>query len=107
VTPIRDRMQADLAAAMRARDARRTSVLRTTLSAVANAEAIEVPAGTTATEVPRRELTEDDIRLVVEGERADLEAVAAQLRDRGMHDEADDLAAKAEVLGAYLAQSAR
>jgi uncharacterized protein YqeY len=101
-TPIRDRLQSSLKAAMQARDHVATSVLRTTLSAVANAEAVDVPAGTTATEVPRRHLTEDDVRDVVHAEHADLEATAAELRRRGRHADADVLGAKAAVLAAHL-----
>jgi hypothetical protein len=46
--PLRDRLQSSLKSAMRERDATATSVLRTTLSAIANAEAVEVPAGDAA-----------------------------------------------------------
>jgi uncharacterized protein len=100
---IRERLQASLADAMRRRDQATTSVLRTTLSAVANAEAVEVPAGTTETELPRRELSEDDIRGVVRAEHDDLAVSAAELRRLGRHDDADELAAKAAVLAGHLA----
>ena len=100
--PIRDRMQADLKVAMRERDAIAASVLRTTLSAVANAEAVELPARITDTEVERKHLTEDDIRVVVRGEQDDLETTAAQLRRLGKLDDADALIAKAAVLEGYL-----
>ena len=88
---------------MRARDAAATSVLRTTLSAIANAEAVEVPAGTTATELPRRDLTEDDIRGIVRGERDDLTTTATELRTHGRSEEAAELDAKAAVLRVLLA----
>ncbi|MEN3272502.1 MAG: uncharacterized protein V7636_1263 [Actinomycetota bacterium] len=88
---------------MQRRDASATSVLRTTLSAIANAEAVEVPAGTTATELPRRHLTEDDIRAVVRGERDDLTTTASELRSHGWIDEATELDAKAAVLRSLLA----
>lgn len=87
---------------MQARDPVATSVLRTTLSAVANAEAVDVPAGTTATEVPRTHLSEDDIRAVVHGEHHDLETTAAELLRLGRDAEADVLRAKAAVLAAHL-----
>ena len=103
MTPIRDDLQAALSEALRSRDALRMSVLRTTLSAIANAEAVEVPAGTTATEVPRRHLTEDDIRSVVRGERDDLTTTASELRSHGRVDEATELDAKAAVLRSLLA----
>ena len=81
MTPIRERLQAALSDALRSRDALRMSVLRTTLSAIANAEAVEVAPGTTATEVARRALSEDDVRAVVVAERHELEAKAAVLAD--------------------------
>jgi uncharacterized protein YqeY len=101
--PLRDRLQTSLKAAMQARDASATSVLRTTLSAIANAEAVEVPAGTTATELPRRHLTEDDVRAIVRGERDDLATTATELRSHGRLDEAKELDAKASVLRSLLA----
>ncbi|MEA3056373.1 MAG: uncharacterized protein QOD30_1805 [Actinomycetota bacterium] len=87
---------------MRARDATATSVLRTTLSAIANAEAVEVPAGAPATELPRRELTERDVDAIVRGEHDDLITTAAELRSHGRRDEAAELDAKAAVLRAEL-----
>jgi uncharacterized protein YqeY len=101
--PLRDRLQTSLTEAMRARDAAATSVLRTTLSAIANAEAVDVPPGTTATELPRRHLSEDDIRAVVRGERDDLVTTAAELRAHGRADDADELETKAAVLRSLLA----
>jgi uncharacterized protein YqeY len=100
--PLRDRLQSSLKDAMQARDSVATSVLRTTLAAIANAEAVEVPAGTTATELPRRHLTEDDIRAVVRGERDDLVTTATELRTHGRDAEADELDAKAVVLRSLL-----
>jgi uncharacterized protein YqeY len=101
--PLRDRLQSSLKAAMHARDSLAASVLRTTLSAIANAEAVEVPAGTTATELPRRHLTEDDIRTIVRGERDDLTTTATELRAHGRDDDAAELDAKAAVLRSLLA----
>lgn len=98
MTPIRERLQAELTDALRSRDALRLSVLRTTLSAIANAEAIEVPAGTAATEMPRRDLTEQDVRAVVVAERDELEATAAELRTVDRADAAVELEQKAAVL---------
>ena len=106
--PIRDRLQSELASALRSRDAQRTSVLRTTLSAIANAEAVEVAPGATATEVPRRLLTEDDVRGVVDAECAELRHAAAELRAHDRDADASALEAKAAVLDEILrAQSSR
>jgi hypothetical protein len=100
---IRDRLQASLSVARKARDAVSTSVLRTTLSAIANAEAVEVAPGTAASEVPRKHLTENDIRAVVEAELRDLHSSAVELRQLGRDADADLLDAKACVLSDHLA----
>ena len=102
MTPTRDRLQAALAQALRSRDPLRTSILRTTLSAIANAESVDVEPGTTATEVPRRELSEEDVQSIVAAERAELESTAAELRDHGRDDAAEELNEKAAVLADFL-----
>jgi uncharacterized protein YqeY len=105
---LRDQLQSELAGALRSRDPLRTSVLRTALSAIANAEAVDVAAGTTATEVPRRVLTEDDVRGVVDAECAELRHAAAELRAHDRDADAAALEAKAAVLDEILrAQSSR
>lgn len=105
VTPMRDRLQSALTEALRARDALRCSVLRTTLSAIGNAEAVEAPPGTTATELPRRELTEDDVCAVVIAERDDLETAATELRSHHRADAAAELEEQAAVLAGVLADA--
>jgi len=104
MSELADRLRADLTTALRARDRARASVLRTVLGAIANAEAVPVPQGAPplaqgpiagaalglgAAEVPRRELTEDDVRAILVAERDDLLA----------HDMSD----AAAVLAPYLA----
>lgn len=102
MTPIRERLQAALGDALRSRDTLRTSVLRTTLSAIANAEAVDVPPGTTSSEVPRRHLTEDDMRAVVTSELVELETIADEVRARDRTDAALQLEQKAAVLADLL-----
>ena len=102
-------MQADLNAAMKARDSTRVAVLRAALAAIANAEAVAsdgavsltAPAG--STEVARRELSEVDVRLIVERERAELRGAADERERLGRGDDAAELRAQAEVLEVYLA----
>lgn len=69
---LRDRLQSDLAQAMKDRDMARVTVRRSILSAFGNAEAV---AGTSSSEgaigyadVPRRSLTDDDVERVIGGE---------------------------------------
>lgn len=113
------RLRTDLTAAMRAKDRATASVLRTVLSAIANAEAQpageQTPAsllgegaiagavaGLGATEVARRDLTADDVRRIVAAERAERLAAAEDLTDRGAPDAADALRTEAAVLDRYL-----
>ena len=105
---LRNRLQSDLEIALRQRDGARVSVLRTTLSALSNAEAVDVSdVAPTVTEVPRRELTDDDIRLVVERERDELRLTASRMRRVGADDRARELVAQARLLDGYLAGAAR
>jgi uncharacterized protein YqeY len=106
---IRIQMQADLKAAMKARDSSLVAVLRATLGALANAEAVEplsgpisLTAAAGSTEVARRELSEDEVRAVIERERAELLAAAAEREGLGLPEDAAGLRAQAEVLGSYL-----
>lgn len=106
VTPIRERLQADLPAALKARDALRVSVLRATLAAVGNAEAVapselQEAAGLLA-DVARKALSEGDVRAIVGRERDDLLASAQEMVRLG-RPEAQGLRAQADILGAYLA----
>lgn len=103
-------MQADLEQAMKDRDASRVAVLRATLGALANAEAVEAapgPISLTAaagtTEVERRELTEENVRQIIERERDELVAAADERAGLGLPDDADELRRRASILGSYLA----
>lgn len=102
---IRDQLQAGLPAAMHARDEARVSVLRTTLAALANAEAVDpstpAPPGGLLGDVERRHLTEDDARSIVRRERDELHRDADELR-RLDRPEADRLTAQAAILDGYL-----
>src|SRR5947209_11836859 len=100
---LRRRLQADLRVAIEQRDALRLAVLRTTLSALSNAEAVD--PGNYApgvTEVPRRVLPDEEIRCVVERERDELRATARGMHRVGAHDRARELLRQADVLDGYL-----
>ena len=101
-------MQSDLKAAMSARDRSTVAVLRTTLAALSNAEAVSAegsrPAkGAFANEVDRRELGDDDVRRVIECERAELVSSAKEYDAVGRRDEASSRRAQVAVLDRYLA----
>jgi uncharacterized protein YqeY len=102
-------MQADLKQAMKDRDSSRVAVLRATLAALANAEAVDAPSGPISltaaagsTEVARRELTDADVRVIVERERVELLAAAEERASLGLPDDAAELRSQAEFLQAYL-----
>jgi uncharacterized protein YqeY len=105
---MKQKLQTSLTAAIRAKDAVRTAAFRTALAAIANAEAVESlgggrPAlGIGAREVPRRNLSEDEIGEILRREVVDREAAAAGYESRGHGEEArrlrDEAAALQELL---------
>jgi uncharacterized protein YqeY len=114
-----DRLRQDLTAAMRERQRESVRVLRTALSAIANAEAQpnpdETPTSTRssgpiagaadglgAAEVARRELDPSEIRAIVQAERDERLTAADGLAARGALDAADALRAEAALLDRYL-----
>lgn len=105
---MRDRLRQDLTVAMKRGDRRRVSVLRSALSALANAEAVVAPRQSSTpvafgtTEVPRRELDEVDARALLLREVAEMETAASDLRRHQRVADADELAAQAAILAEYL-----
>ena len=99
-------MQADLPAAIRARDPRRVSALRTTLAALANAETvddtIQPGRGVGTTDVARKDLTEDDAVAIVVGTRDEYRNAADEMAALGEHRRAADLRALGEIVDSYL-----
>lgn len=100
------RLRADLVTSLRARDQVETSMIRTLISAIENAEAVEA---TTIAEPqlglnhdrPRRELTEADIVEILRMERAELAEATAHYRALGL-DEATELERRTEIVDRYL-----
>ena len=108
---LRERLRAALPIAMKARDRTAMSALRSTLSAIDNAEAVDRPAGADrglaieqsaagvgAMEVARRELTDDDVERIVRAEIAERETAAARYAESGRVEQAGRLRAEAAVL---------
>lgn len=101
-------MHADLPGAMRARDRDLVAVLRSTLAAIANAEAVDAggsrpQAGLNTNEVARRHLDDVEIAAIVIAERDRLLGLSAQMQDLGQHDESARLRVQATALDRYLA----
>ena len=113
---LRARMGAALSTAMRARDRVAVAALRSALGRVSNAEAVPVdsvpragalhdaPVGAGAADAPRRELTEADVRAVVEAEVAEHEHAAGHFAAVGRPDDAARVGAEADVLRTLLAE---
>jgi uncharacterized protein YqeY len=101
---------------MKGRDSVAMAALRTTLGAIDNAEAVDTPerpmptggpiagavVGHGAGEAPRRDLSERQIRDIVQGEVGDRESAAADYERLGRHDEAARLRTESAVLIALL-----
>jgi uncharacterized protein YqeY len=113
---LRQRLRQALVVAMKARDSMATTALRTTLGAIDNAEAVDISdrhppqggpiagavVGHGAGEAPRRELSEEQISTIVQGEVADRESSAADYERLGRHDEATRVRTESAVLIALL-----
>ncbi|MEI7057984.1 hypothetical protein WBG06_19315 [Nocardioides sp. CCNWLW239] len=116
MTGLQARLRADLLNARKARDTTATTVLRSTLSAIANAEALPVTEtalatdgpiagaaiGVGATEASRRDLSDEDIRSIIAAEQAERRAAASDMEAHGAGDRAEQLRAEAELLATYL-----
>jgi uncharacterized protein YqeY len=114
-SPLRDRMSAALTSSMKARDKVAVTALRSALARVANAEAVHIDTvpragaihdaavGAGAADAPRRDLTEADVREVVEAEVAEHERAATHFTDVLRPDDAARVRAEADVLRALLA----
>lgn len=106
---MREQMQADLVSALKGGDLIAVSVLRTTLAAVSNAEAVDPGPGAPLIraglfgDVERRRLSAADIAAIVDRERAELESTAVLLDAAGRSSEAAGCRARAAILDGYLA----
>ncbi len=92
---LKDRLRADLTAAMKARDALRSSTLRLALTAVANAEVSGKQA---------RELSDDEVTTVLVAQAKRRREAAEAFDDAGRIEQAAKERAEAELLADYLPQ---
>jgi uncharacterized protein len=104
---IRERMRDDLTAALRGREMDRVSTLRSLLGEIANAEAVEtdrdfVPMAGRTNDVPRRALTEADVRGILEREGERHREAMAEFENAGRQDAAERLQAGLKVIEEYL-----
>lgn len=107
---IREQMKADLTRAMKARQADAVEGLRAVLAAIDNAEAVPVdqsaawvePVLGQRNEVPRKELSADDIRQIVQREIDERRAASVKYANLGAADEAARLARVADLIADYV-----
>ena len=117
VHPIRAALRAGLTPAMRARDKVATTAIRSALAAIDNAEAVPVEALDTSTaegpiagarlglgagEAQRRELTEQDVVTILEGEISARLLAATEVEQAGRSDHGERLRAEAAVLESFV-----
>jgi uncharacterized protein YqeY len=114
-SPLRQRLRDALPAAMKSRDRAAVAVLRSTIAAIDNAEAIipaddgtrrslaieHVPIGAGATEAARRALSESDVERIVRDEIADRAAAAEDYERTGCPDRAEQLRSEIHTLTAF------
>lgn len=106
---LRQVLQSELILAMKEQDRPRMMVLRSVLSAIANREAVpstesagDLLAAPARAEVARRQLSPQQIRLVVMDEVESRRNSAAYLGTAGRHREAAALETEVEILERYL-----
>jgi uncharacterized protein len=106
---LRQVLQAELITAMKSQDRVTMMALRSVLSAIANKEAVPAPAVSSIDEpvkgyadVPRRELTPAEVRLVVMDEVDERRNSADYFTTAGKHDEAAALFEQVKILERFL-----
>lgn len=110
VTDLRVRASAALREALKARDAQAVDALRSLMSSLANAEAVDDEGGRVLApkiglgsgEVPRRQLSTGDVVAIAQREIAERMAAAAEYDRLGRADQATALQDQAAVLRRFL-----
>jgi uncharacterized protein YqeY len=101
------RLRADLATALRSRDTTEASMIRTLIGVIENAGAVEVERTSEIKtglghDVPRRELTDEDVRALLESERADVADALERYRDLGLDHQIAEMETRLSVVERYL-----
>ena len=106
---LRHVLQAELITAMKNQDMPTVMAIRSVLSAIANKEAVPAPEAssidpplTGSNDVPRRELTPAEVRLVVMDEVDERRNSADYLVTAGKHEEAAALQNQVQILERFL-----
>lgn len=113
---LRATMRADLGVAMKARNSRAISALRTAIAAIDNAESVDstvatAPAsahiagatiGLGTAEVPRRSLSPAQVHAILRAQIDDRSAEADRYETLGQIEAAEGLRGEAQIIAAYL-----
>jgi uncharacterized protein len=105
---LRARLAPDLHAAIKARDGPRVAALRSLIAALDNATAVELgsPRGQRlgdSAEVPRKWLSDEDVRTVLAREMDERRDAALALEKHGCYEEAALVRAELEIIEGYAA----
>jgi uncharacterized protein YqeY len=105
---LRDRLAGELRAAMKARNAVAVATLRSLLSALDNASAVDQtldhrPVFGRSGDVPGRKLTSADVDGVLRAEAAERAAAADDYEQRGLHEGATRLRMELQIITRLLA----
>ena len=108
---LRERLTQDLRAAIKARDRARIAALRTLAAALDNATAVPiegrgVPMPFPTAEVPRKVLTEDDLRAILLREIAERHDAVFAFESHGCFEEALGLRAEIAIFEGYASEIA-
>ena len=107
---LREQMKSDLRQAMKARHSATVATLRAVLAAIDNAEAVPMTTPTMPVEpvlnqqheVPRKLLSADDIRQIIQKEADERRAASLKYANLGQAGEAERLQTAATLIEAYL-----
>lgn len=104
---VRQKLRESLKAALKSRDEIATAALRSALSAIANAEAVDpapnrVRLGVGAADVPRRELSDAEVMAIIQAEIDERMHAAAEYERLGQDDRARRLGSERDVLSTLL-----
>lgn len=108
---VRETLKQDLKLAMKERNKASASTIKSALAAIDNAEAVPVedtvpsaPLGTAglARDVPRRDLTDDDVATILHAEAQELRTALAEYESLGHVDTAEEMRAGLRVLARYV-----
>lgn len=102
-----DQLRADLAISLRERRSIEVSAIRTLIGALENAEAVEVEHSSEVKtgfghDVPRRELTDREVRDILERERSDVVNAMVRYGDLGLDDHVAEMKARLTIIERYV-----